>query len=88
MNKVLIALAVAVLAAGPAAATEKSDGIVTLGNPRHADITADRAYVVVPANFTHKRKGKLVKEVGSTLTLSLQQGAADWRISGWAWTKK
>ena len=65
-----------------------TDGIVTLGNPRHVDITADRAYVVVPANYTFKQKGKLVKETGSMLTLVLQRGAAGWRITGWAWTKK
>jgi hypothetical protein len=65
-----------------------TDGIVTLGNPRRVDITADRAYVVVPANYTFKQKGKLVKETGSMLTLVLQKGAAGWRITGWAWTKK
>jgi hypothetical protein len=65
-----------------------TDGIVTLGNPRRVDITADRAYVVVPANYTFKQKGKLVKETGSMLTLVLQKGAAGWRITGWGWTKK
>jgi hypothetical protein len=33
-----------------------TDGIVTLSNPRHIDITADRAYVVVAANYTFKKK--------------------------------
>jgi hypothetical protein len=65
-----------------------TDGIVTIGNPRRVDITADRAYVVVPANYTFKQKGKVVKETGSMLTLALQKGAAGWRITGWAWTKK
>jgi hypothetical protein len=150
MHKILIALAVAVLAAGPAAASEKTDvmvavhqfvegfnkgdtktaaaacadqtsiidefpphewhgagacskwmddyeadarkngitdGIVTLSKPRYIDITADRAYVVVPANYTFKKKGKLVKEIGSMLTLALQKGEAGWRITGWAWAK-
>lgn len=64
-----------------------TDGIVTLSNPRHIDITADRAYVVVPANYTFKKKGKLVKETGSMFTLALQKGEAGWRITGWAWTK-
>jgi hypothetical protein len=67
---------------------EITDGKVTLGTPRHIDITADRAYVVVPANYTFKQKGKPVKEIGSTLTLALQKGAGGWRITGWAWTKK
>ena len=65
-----------------------TDGIVTLGNPRHIDITADRAYVVVPASFTYKQKGKLVKETGSTWTLVLQKGAASWRITAWAWAQR
>ena len=64
-----------------------TNGIVTLNKPRHIDITADRAYVVIPANYTFKKKGKPVKETGSILTLALQKGAAGWRITGWAWTK-
>jgi ketosteroid isomerase-like protein len=65
-----------------------TDGIVTLGKPRHVDVTADKAYVVVPANYTFKQKGKPVKEMGSTLTVALQKAAAGWRITGWTWTKK
>jgi len=65
-----------------------TDGIVTLSEPRHIDITADRAYVVVPANYTFKKKGKLVKETGSMFTFALQKGEAGWRITGWAWAKQ
>ena len=50
-------------------------------------ITADRAYVVVPANYTFKKNGKLVKETGSMFTFALQKGEAGWRITGWAWAK-
>jgi hypothetical protein len=64
-----------------------TDGFVTLGEPRHIDVTADRAYVVVPANYAFKKSGKPVKETGSVITLSLQKGAAGWRITGWAWAK-
>ena len=64
-----------------------TDGAVTLGSPRHVDITADHAYVVVPTNYTYKQKGKAVKETGSMLTVALQKGAAGWRITGWAWSK-
>ena len=64
-----------------------TDGMVTLGSPRHIDVTADRAYVVVPADYTYKQKGKVVKEKGSMLTLVLQRGAAGWRVIGWAWAK-
>ncbi len=65
-----------------------SDGIVTLGKPRHVDVTGDRAYVVAPANYTFKVKGKVSKEVGSTFTFALQKGGAGWRITGWAWSKR
>ncbi len=64
-----------------------TDGVVTLGTPRHIDITADHAYIVVPVNYTFKQKGKLMKETGSTWTLVLQKGAAGWRITAWAWAK-
>jgi ketosteroid isomerase-like protein len=64
-----------------------SDGSVTLGTPRHVDITADRAYVVVPADYTFKQKGKVVKETGSMLTIALRKGASGWRIVAWAWTE-
>ena len=64
-----------------------SDGVVKLNAPRHVDVTGDRAYVVVPADYTFKRHGKPVKENGSIITLSLQKLDAGWRITGWAWSK-
>lgn len=64
-----------------------TDGKVTLGKPKHVDIAADRAYVVVPTTYSYKVKGKAAKETGSMLTLSLQKGGSGWRITGWAWTK-
>ena len=42
-----------------------TDGVVTLGTPKHVDVTADRAYVVVPADYSYKQKGKPVKETAS-----------------------
>ena len=62
-----------------------TDGFVTLGRPRHIDITGDRAYVVVPADYTYKKDGKAVKETGSMFTLVLQKGSAGWRLVGWSW---
>jgi hypothetical protein len=63
-----------------------TDESVTLSKPRHIDITADRAYVVVPATYSYKEKGTLVKEPGSIWTLALKKDEAGWRITGWAWT--
>jgi ketosteroid isomerase-like protein len=64
-----------------------TDGVVTLGAPRHVDVTADRAYVVVPANYKFKQNGKAVQEIGSTLTIALQKSDGAWRMTGWAWAK-
>ena len=64
-----------------------TDPIVKLGKPRHVDVTGDRAYVVVPATYTYKQKGKPVTESGSILTVALQKVAAGWRMTGWAWAK-
>jgi ketosteroid isomerase-like protein len=62
-------------------------GFVTLGAPLHVDVTAGRAYVVVPANYTFKQKGKEVRETGSPLTVVLQKTGAGWRIIAWAWSR-
>jgi ketosteroid isomerase-like protein len=64
-----------------------TDGVVTLGSPRHVDIVGDRAYVVVPADYAFKQNGKPVKETASVWTIVLRKGAAGWRISAWSWSK-
>src|SRR5262245_61096011 len=64
-----------------------TDTIVTLGKPRHVDVTGDRAYIVVPADYSYKMKGKPMKEIGSTLTCALQKTEAGWRITAWTWAK-
>ena len=64
-----------------------TDGSVTLGAPKHVAVTGDRAYVVVPADYAYKQKGKPVKEIASILTVALQTGAAGWRITAWSWSK-
>ena len=63
-----------------------TDGRVTLGTPRHVDITGDRAYIVVPSSYSYKKNGKPMKETGSTFTFVLQKGAAGWRIIAWTWS--
>jgi len=60
---------------------------LTLGLLRHVDVSGDRAYVVVPANFTFKKNGMRFNERHSVWTLSLQKVADSWRITGWAWAK-
>ena len=64
-----------------------TDGVVTLGSPRHVDISGDRAYVVVSADYAFKQNGKMVKETGSVLTIVLRESPGGWRISAWSWSK-
>jgi ketosteroid isomerase-like protein len=62
-----------------------TDGFVKLSKPRHVFVSGDRAYVVAPTAYDHKRNGKKVSQKGATMTVTLQKGAAGWRITGWAW---
>jgi len=64
-----------------------TDPEVYVGGPKHVDVVGDRAYVVVPSNFTFKQNGKRVTERGSIWTVTLQKVADKWRITGWAWAK-
>ena len=59
--------------------------IMILGSPRHVDVTGNRAYVVVPVDYTLKKGARLVKKTGSILTFALKQDGQVWRVTGWAW---
>jgi hypothetical protein len=61
--------------------------LVILGEPRHVDITGDRAYVVVPATMTFKVHDRQMTQSVSTFSVALQKLAVGWRITAWAWTK-
>ena len=65
-----------------------TDPIATLLEPTHVDIIGDRAYVVIPANYTYKQNGKQVTESGSIMTAALQKLATGWRMTAWAWAKR
>lgn len=69
---------------GYAKKNDITDGFVTLGKPRHIDVTGNAAYVVVPTNFSLKKKGKVVKETG-LMTLVVHKGGGGWRITAWSW---
>lgn len=64
-----------------------TEGFVTLGTPRDVTITGDNAYVVLPATYRFKQKGKLVRQTGAVLTVALQKGDSGWRITAWSWAK-
>ena len=63
-------------------------GVVTLGKPRHVDLTGDHAYVVVPASYMWKENGKPMKEAASTFIVALQKTSAGWRITAWTWSRQ
>jgi hypothetical protein len=60
---------------------------VTLGKPLHANVTANAAYVVVPATMTFKLKGKPVTQSDAFFTVALRKLPGGWRLASWAWTK-
>ena len=64
-----------------------SDGKVAIGKPKHLDVTKDRAYVVIPSEYTYQHDGKTVKESGVLFTLALRKSEGAWRAVGWAWPK-
>ncbi|MBP1818608.1 nuclear transport factor 2 family protein [Mycobacterium sp. OAE908] len=60
---------------------------VTLGEPLHENVTADAAYLAVPATMTFTAGGKKVTQTGATFTVALRRRSNGWRIAAWAWTK-
>ena len=64
-----------------------TDGVVTLGKPKHLDIDGSYAYVVIPSEYSFKKAGKPVKEKDSAFTFALKKGPAGWKITGWSWAK-
>jgi ketosteroid isomerase-like protein len=60
---------------------------VTLDEPRHANVTGDAAYVVVPATMTFDLQGRQVTQTGALFTVALRRLAEGWRIAAWAWAK-
>ena len=61
-----------------------TDARITLGEPRHVDVTDDCAYVVVPVTLISRQKGKQ-KKLPSMFTATLHKETGRWRITGWAW---
>jgi ketosteroid isomerase-like protein len=64
-----------------------SDYHVTLGEPRHVNVTGDVAYIVVPATMTFKVRGKQLTQTGANFIVALRKLATGWRLTAWAWAK-
>ena len=59
---------------------------VAVGKFTRISIADDRAYVVTPAVFSYKEKGKPDSSKG-IWSLVLQKYAIGWRIAGWSWAQ-
>jgi len=64
-----------------------TDYSVTLGEPKHNNITGDSAYVVLPTTMSFKLHGKGITQTGAYFTVALRKVDDAWRIVSWAWTK-
>ncbi|QRY51039.1 YybH family protein [Mycolicibacterium septicum] len=64
-----------------------SDYRITLGEPRHVDVTGESGYVVVPATMTFDLKGQQILQTGGVFTVALRNGDDGWRLTAWAWSK-
>jgi ketosteroid isomerase-like protein len=62
-----------------------TDGVVKLHKPSHVTVNGDRAYVVIPSDYTWKQKGKPMKETRAAFTFALNKGAGGWKIIAWSW---
>jgi SnoaL-like domain len=55
------------------------------GSPHYAHVAGDRAYVVLPTDFTYTIAGKPYAESGAW-TFGLVKQGGDWKIASWAWS--
>jgi ketosteroid isomerase-like protein len=60
---------------------------ITLGEPRHVDVTGEFGYVVVPASMTFDLRGRQVTQTGSIFAVALRKVVDEWRLTAWAWAK-
>ena len=60
---------------------------ISLGEPRHVDVTGDYAYVVVPATMTFDVRGTQVRQTGAVHTVALRKIGTEWLLTAWAWAK-
>jgi hypothetical protein len=64
-----------------------SEYSVTLGEPLHADVTGNSAYLVHPATMQFKIRGKQITQSSATFTTALRKLDDGWHITAWAWAK-
>ncbi len=66
---------------------EITDPVIAVGTPWHIDVTGEIAYVVAPATLIYRKKGKPAELVG-IITVVLNNGTANWRITSLTWSDR
>jgi ketosteroid isomerase-like protein len=64
-----------------------TDADAKIGAPWSVDVDGDRAYVVAPATYTYKQRGKAMKESHAVFTAAFKKTDGGWRITAWSWAK-
>jgi ketosteroid isomerase-like protein len=62
----------------------QSENAVAIRKPQVLNITGNRAYAVVPAEYTWKENGTPMHE-SATISAVLHRTAAGWKIDAWTW---
>ncbi|WP_047496093.1 nuclear transport factor 2 family protein [Terriglobus sp. TAA 43] len=65
-------------------AKSQSENAVALRKPQVLNVSGNRAYAVVPVEYTWKEKGVPMHEP-ATMTIVLHRGPAGWKIDAWSW---
>jgi hypothetical protein len=62
-----------------------TDQALTVSDPVREEASGEHAYLIVPAVYAFKEKGRAMREEAQ-MTFALQKGASGWKIAGWTWT--
>jgi len=62
-----------------------TEPVVKYGKPKRTEIDGDTAYVIIPAVYTFKQKGKSMVEEGQ-MTFALRSEGGAWKIGAWTWS--
>ena len=62
-----------------------SNGHVGYGAPTRIERAGDRAYVVLPTQYSFRQRGHVMTETGS-ITATVVRTGKGWRMSSWTWS--
>jgi ketosteroid isomerase-like protein len=64
---------------------DQTEPSVSLGEVFRSEVDGDKAYVIIPAIYAYKEKGKPMHDP-ARMTFTLTLGEAGWKITSWTWT--